>query len=102
MEKAGFPEEKIDYLLRQYFDFMDGEIPKNITKLLPKTIKFGTAGVRDLLGEDFDFVKVVIVTQAIADSIDKIAKTQNIISQNREKCLFLFSVCQFVMIDNVF
>ena len=77
MLKAGFKEKYVEKLLSQYFDLRNGNIP-NAVYSKTEQIKFGTAGVRGIMGEEVDFLDMVIITQAISNVISEIAAKQNI------------------------
>ena len=77
MLNAGFNEKYIEKLLSQYLDLRNGNIPQDIYSKTEQ-IKFGTAGVRGIMGEEVDFLDMVIITQAISNVISSIADKQNI------------------------
>jgi len=77
MLNAGFKEQYIEKLLSQYLDLRNGTIPQDIYSKTEQ-IKFGTAGVRGIMGEEVDFLDMVIITQAISNVISSIAAKQNI------------------------
>ncbi len=77
MAKAGFNEKYIEKLLSQYLELRNGNIPQAIYSKTEQ-IKFGTAGVRGIMGEEVDFLDMVIITQAISNVISEIASKQNI------------------------
>ena len=77
MLNAGFNESYIEKLLSQYLDLRNGNIPEDIYSKTEQ-IKFGTAGVRGIMGEEVDFLDMVIITQAISNVIDTIAQKQKI------------------------
>lgn len=77
MLNAGFKEQYIEKLLSQYLDLRNGNIPQDIYSKTEQ-IKFGTAGVRGIMGEEVDFLDMVIITQAISNVISSIAAKQNI------------------------
>lgn len=77
MLNAGFKEKYIEKLLSQYIDLRNGNIPQAIYSKTEQ-IKFGTAGVRGIMGEEVDFLDMVIITQAISNVISAIAAKQNI------------------------
>lgn len=77
MAKAGFNEKYIEKLLSQYLELRNGNIPQAIYSKTEQ-IKFGTAGVRGIMGEEVDFLDMVIITQAISNVISAIADKQNI------------------------
>lgn len=77
MLKAGFKEDYIEKLLYQYLTLRNGNFPEEIySKTTP--IKFGTAGVRGIMGEEVDFLDIIIITQAISNVISEIASKQKI------------------------
>lgn len=77
MFDAGFSEDNIIKLLTQYLSLRNGTIPETIYEKTDE-IKFGTAGVRGIMGYEFDFLDVSIITQAISNVISAIAEKQNI------------------------
>lgn len=76
MIEAGFNEEYIIKLLTQYFSLRNGKVPETIYEKTDE-IKFGTAGVRGIMGYEFDFLDVSIITQAISNVINAVAANQN-------------------------
>ncbi|MDD2524364.1 MAG: hypothetical protein PHT81_05930, partial [Endomicrobiaceae bacterium] len=77
MIEAGFSENSIEKLLKQYFALRNAEIPLSLYDK-KQEIKFGTAGIRGILSEEFNFLDVSIIIQAISNAINDIASRQGI------------------------
>ncbi|MFA6614214.1 MAG: glucose-6-phosphate isomerase, partial [Endomicrobiia bacterium] len=77
MIEAGFSEDSIEKLLKQYFALRNAEIPLSLYDK-KQEIKFGTAGIRGILSEEFNFLDVSIIIQAISNAINDIASRQGI------------------------
>ncbi|MDD2524485.1 MAG: glucose-6-phosphate isomerase, partial [Endomicrobiaceae bacterium] len=69
MIEAGFSEDSIEKLLKQYFALRNAEIPLSLYDK-KQEIKFGTAGIRGILSEEFNFLDVSIIIQAISNAIN--------------------------------
>ncbi|MDD5021864.1 MAG: glucose-6-phosphate isomerase [Endomicrobiaceae bacterium] len=70
-EKKKLVEAKIATVLQQLKKYLSGDLSRLIPSSKEKTVGFGTAGNRGIIGEEFDFNNVALIAQAIANIINR-------------------------------
>ncbi|GAB1401911.1 hypothetical protein MASR1M68_08220 [Elusimicrobiota bacterium] len=70
-EKIKLVEAKILKVLQQLEKYLSGDLSDLIPSSEEKTVGFGTAGNRGIIGKDFDFNNVALIAQAMANIINR-------------------------------